>query len=195
MMVLTRPEGAEMAREEVIEDPILRHRLGFRRGLDADGGEVLHVDIRIAPGGGVTPHVHPRVEERFTVVSGSPSFLSGRTWRTASPGETVLVPPGVRHAYRNRGSEVAHVVCDARPAGSLQEFLEDVAALSRSGGLSRHKLPTRPRAVLRAAVLAHRPRDTVVLLFPPMPPPFVQRLLFPILARLGERTSAFAVAR
>jgi hypothetical protein len=27
----------------------------------------------------------------------------------------------------------------------------------------------------------------VVLLFPPMPPPFLQRLIFPALARLGER--------
>jgi hypothetical protein len=27
----------------------------------------------------------------------------------------------------------------------------------------------------------------VVLLFPPMPPPFLQRLIFPTLARLGER--------
>jgi hypothetical protein len=35
--------------------------------------------------------------------------------------------------------------------------------------------------------MAQRHRDMVVLLFPPMPPPVVQRVLFPALARLGER--------
>jgi hypothetical protein len=39
---------------------------------------------------------------------------------------------------------------------------------------------------LRAAALAHRHREMAVLLFPPMPPPFLQRLLFPTLARLGR---------
>ena len=30
-------------------------------------------------------------------------------------------------------------------------------------------------------------RDMVVLLFPPLPPPAVQRVVMPLLARLGER--------
>ncbi len=35
--------------------------------------------------------------------------------------------------------------------------------------------------------MAHRYRDMVVLLFPPMPPPAVQRVVLPVLARLGRR--------
>ena len=37
------------------------------------------------------------------MLEGTPSFLAGRKWRTASAGETVVAPAGVRHAYRNRG--------------------------------------------------------------------------------------------
>ena len=99
----------------------------------------------------------------------------------------MVVPPGVRHAYRNRGDEVAHVVCEARPPQSLQEFLEEAAALGRAGKITRRALPKRPGVLLEAAVMAERHRDMVVLLFPPMPPPFVQRLIFPLLARLGRR--------
>jgi quercetin dioxygenase-like cupin family protein len=171
----------------IVEDPVLRQRYRFDRSTDPDGGEVLHVETWVDPGGGVTPHVHPAMEERFHVLAGSPSFLDGREWSTAAPGDEVVVPAGVRHAYRNDGGEVAHIRCDVRPPSTLQEFLEDVAAMSQEGLISRRGLPRRPRALLRAAVLAERYRDMAVLLFPPMPPPFLQRLLFPPLARLAER--------
>ena len=171
----------------VIEDPVLRQRLRFRRTTDPDGGEVLHVETWVDPGGGVTPHVHPAMEERFEVKSGRASFLAGRKWRDAAAGETVVVPPGLRHAYRNRGDEVVHMVCHVRPPSTLQEFLEEVTAMSREGKIMRPGLPKGPGALLDAAALAQRHREMAVLLFPPMPPPALQRLLFPVLTRLGAR--------
>jgi quercetin dioxygenase-like cupin family protein len=173
--------------ERIVEDPVLRQRFSFRRTTDEDGGEVLHIDTWVDPGGGVTPHIHPAMEERFHVLAGRPSFLAGRKWQTASPGDTVMVPAGLRHAYRNTGDEIAHIVCEARPPSSLQEFLEDAAALGRAGKITRHAVPKGPTALLLGAVMAQHYRDMVVLLFPPMPPPLLQRLLFPALARLGER--------
>jgi len=173
--------------EPVIEDPVLRQRYRFRRASDPDGGEVLHAEIWVDPGGGVTPHIHPALDERFEVVAGRPGFLVGRTWRRAAVGETVVVTAGTRHAYRNRGDEVVHLTCEVRPPSSLQQFLEDVAELSRAGRITRHGFPKRPGAVLDAADIAQRHREMAVLLFPPMPPPFVQRLLVPVLARLARR--------
>jgi quercetin dioxygenase-like cupin family protein len=172
--------------QRVVADPVLRQRLSFRREVEEGGGEVLHVEVWVDPGGGVPPHVHPAMEERFDVLAGRPSFLAGREWQTAGPGETVVVPPGTRHAYRNSGDEVAHVVCHARPPSTLQGFLEDAAALGRAGKLTSRAIPKSPSALLHAAVIAHHYRDMVVLGFP-LPPPPIQRLLIPPLARLGER--------
>ena len=172
---------------EIVEDPVLRQRFRFRRTTDDDGGEVLHIETWVDPGGGVTPHLHPAMEERFTVFSGRAHFLAGRKWREAGPGETVVVPAGARHAYRNRGDEVVHMECEARPPSSLQEFLEDAAALSRAGKITRHGLPKGPGALIQAAVMVEAYRDMAVLLFPPLPPPFVQRLVMAPLARLGRR--------
>jgi quercetin dioxygenase-like cupin family protein len=162
----------------MVVDPVLRQRLEFTRGTDPDGGEVLHVEIWLDPRGGVTPHIHPAMEERFEVLSGTPSFLAGREWRTAAAGDTVVVPAGSRHAYRNRSTETVHMVCHARPPSTLQEFLEETAALSRAGKITRRGLPTGFRALRDGLALAARHRDMVVLLFPPMPPPVVQKLLF-----------------
>ena len=174
--------------ESVVHDPVLRQRFRFSRTTEPDGDEILHVETWVDPGGGVTPHIHPAMEERFEVLAGRPSFLAGRTWRTAAPGDTVVVPAGVRHAYRNRGDEIAHIVCHARPPSTLQQFLEDAAALGRAGKLTRRgAFPKGPAALLQGAVMAHHYREMVVLLFPPLPPPRLQRLIFPALARLGER--------
>ena len=162
----------------MVDDPVLRHRLEFSRTVDPDGGEVLHVEIWLDPGGGVTPHIHPGMEERFEVLKGTPSFLAGRSWSMAEPGETVVVPAGTRHAYRNRSETTAHMVCHARPPSTLQEFLEETAALSRAGGISGRGFPTGFRGLRDGLALAKRHREMVVLLFPPMPPRFIQRLLF-----------------
>jgi quercetin dioxygenase-like cupin family protein len=171
--------------DELTVDPVLRMRSRFWRTSE-DGGEVLHVETWVDPGGGVTPHIHPAMEERFEVRAGRPEFLAGRRWNEARPGETVRVPPGTRHAFRNRSDEVAHFVCHATPPSTLQEFLEDAAALSRAGAITRRALPRSLAGLLQAAVMVHHYRDMVTLLAP-LPPPAIQRLVIPPLARAGER--------
>lgn len=172
--------------ENLTVDPVLGMRSRFRTTREDGDREVLHVETWIAPGGGVTPHVHAAMEERFEVLEGRPEFLAGRRWRPSGPGETVVVPPGTRHAFRNRGAGTARVVCHASPPSSLQAFLEDTAAMSRAGAINRRGLPTSFDGLLRGAVLAHEHRDMVTLLAP-LPPAPVQRLLFPLLARAGAR--------
>jgi quercetin dioxygenase-like cupin family protein len=172
--------------QRIVEDPVLRHRLAFERG-EQDGRELLHIEMWVQPGGGVPPHVHPHMEERFEVLDGQLSLLSGRTWQTAGAGEAVVVAPGTRHAYRNRGGAVAHARCTATPPTCLEEFLTDAAALGQAGALTRSGLPKTPSALLQAAVMVQAYGEDIVLGFPPLPPGPLQRLLIPPLARLGAR--------
>lgn len=171
--------------DEWATDPVFKMRSRFTQEQH-DGRPTLVVETWLQPGGGVTPHVHPAMEERFTVHEGEAQFLSGRRWTTCGPGETAVVPPGTRHAFRNRSDAPARFVCHATPPSTLQEFLEDAAALSRAGALTRHGLPTSLDALLQAAVLADRHRE-MVQLGAPLPPAPIQRALFPPLARLGRR--------
>jgi mannose-6-phosphate isomerase-like protein (cupin superfamily) len=169
--------------DRTVEDPVLRQRLAFRRERGEDGRETLVIDTWVAPGGGVTPHVHPTMDERFEVVSGRGQFLSGREWVELGPGKSVDLPAGTRHAYRNRSDAELHTVCRATPPESLEDFLVEVAALSRAGMLMRPGLPRSPRGLLYALVMARRHRPMVVL---ELPPPALQRLADP-LARWAER--------
>jgi quercetin dioxygenase-like cupin family protein len=183
---MTNAETTTHENGEVIADPVLRQRLRFTRTTDEEG-EVLHVEAWIDPGGGVTPHIHPAMEERFEVLEGRMSFLGGKRWQEAGAGETVVVPAGMRHAYRNESDAPAHMVCHARPPSTLQEFLEDAVALGRAGRITRGALPKSFGALLEAAVMVEHHREMVTLLFPPLPPPAIQRLVMPALARMGKR--------
>lgn len=162
----------------LVEDPIFQIRSSFR----PDGDAVI-VDTWIDPGGGVTPHVHPAMEERFETAEGTAQFLSGRKWVTAPAGEGVVVAPGTRHAFRNRSDEVAHIRCRATPPLTLEEFLTEAAAMSRAGKLNRFGLPTGWRALIEIAAMAERHREMVVMSSPPR---LVQKLMLPPLARLAR---------
>jgi quercetin dioxygenase-like cupin family protein len=177
--------GETASVRDLTVDPVLRMRSRFWRTSE-DGVDALHVETWVDPGGGVTPHIHPVMDERFEVLEGTPEFLAGHSWKQSRPGDTVHVPPGTRHAFRNRANEVAHFVCRATPPSTLQEFLEDAAGLSRAGAISRRALPRSLDGLLQAAVMAHHYRDMVTLLAP-LPPPVIQRLVIPPLARAGER--------
>jgi mannose-6-phosphate isomerase-like protein (cupin superfamily) len=172
--------------EQVVEDPVLAQRYIFRR-IVAEGGDVVQVDTWVDPGGGVLlAHIHPAFEERFNVLAGEITFVVGRNRVLAGPGEKATVAPGVRHAYRNTGQEQAHLICEvAHPqAAQLQRFLEDAAALNRTGRFTKRGIPTSFGALLQGAVLIHHYREMVVFTGPP------RLLQWPIslpLVRLGER--------
>jgi quercetin dioxygenase-like cupin family protein len=163
--------------QRVVEDPVLRQRLSFEPTEDG-----VRVEIWVEPGGGVPPHIHPSMHERFEVKSGQLELLGGRRWQAAGPGEAFDVPPGTRHAYRNRGAETAHAVAYAAPASSLQEFLEDAAAMARAGKMTRRGFPTSPRAFVEALRLLARHQQMCVMTYPLMPPLPVQRLMFRVVA-------------
>lgn len=173
---------------QIVHDPVFKHRLRFEDTTDDHGAPAVLCEMWVEPGGGVPPHVHPRMEERFTVLEGRAEFLAGRRWAGADAGETVVVPAGTRHAYRNRGSVVAHVRCIATPPDpGLQGFLTEAAAMARAGRINRYGIPKGIVGWLQGAAMIDRYRGMVVMGFPPLPPPAIQRLVLPPLARLAAR--------
>jgi mannose-6-phosphate isomerase-like protein (cupin superfamily) len=161
----------------LVEDPVLKQRYEFRRD-----GDTLVVEAWVDPGGGVTPHVHPRMEEHFTVLDGEIEFLVGRKWVQVAD---VLVPAGTRHAYRNRGTRTAHMVTEVTPPLELEAFLTEIAALAQRRRFTRRGLPTSVGAIPELATVAQRYRETVVLETPLRP-------LIPLLARTREATTPAA---
>src|SRR3954471_20662684 len=101
--------------------------LGCRARVLSSGGELGLVDMIEVPAGHMPPlHVHHGQDEGFYVLEGEVSlFLPGRRV-DLGPGEFVLAPRDVPHAYRV-GDAPARWLITSTP-GVFERFVAEVAA-------------------------------------------------------------------
>lgn len=165
---------------DTIENPVTGERILFRKTSRETGGQAVVIETYVQPNGFVAAtHVHPSQEERFEVLSGSVGFRIGRKKLVAGPGQRITVPAGTPHKFWNAGEEVAHFVCEVRPALQFESLLETMFALAGEGKTNRKGMPN----PLRLAVIANEHFDTVRL---PFPPALLQRIGLALGAPLGR---------
>ncbi len=92
---------------------------------ETGAGELCIFEQWVAPGAGAPSHSHP-VEEVLTVREGEADMWIGETHVTVSAGQSLLIPPGLLHGFRNSGSMRLHV--HAVLASAIFEALPDGAA-------------------------------------------------------------------
>jgi quercetin dioxygenase-like cupin family protein len=164
--------------EQLICDPVHRSRYVFERD-----GENMIVDTWIEPGGALPPHLHPRQEERWSVIDGEIRIQLGKTKRVIGPRDgEMIVPPGTMHGLSSSSDREAHLRCLVFPALGLQDFLEESAAAAREGLIMRGDMPRGLRGLRWAASFLEKYRDDVVMAFPP---PLVARAMVALFARRG----------
>jgi quercetin dioxygenase-like cupin family protein len=165
--------------DECVHDPVNRVCYGFE-----PRGEDLVVHVRLDPGGALPQHLHPAMEERWSVIEGEVRFrLNGyeRVLRAAD-GE-VVVRPGVVHGLSSMGNGEARLRCLVTPAMRLQDFLEESAAAAREGVFTARGLPRGLRGARWSARFLKRYRSETVFV---SPPPLFQKVLIALLAREGK---------
>jgi mannose-6-phosphate isomerase-like protein (cupin superfamily) len=127
---------------QVLVNPLSGERITFSTTASETDGEMLAFDLELTPDGAVPgAHVHPCQEERFEIVAGIMSFLKGTRLVTARAGDTVVVPPGTIHRFKNAGETTAHVRVQVRPALNMEGLLETAVALSREGRTNGRGMP------------------------------------------------------
>ena len=75
--------------------------------------------IEIAPGRELEAHAHGDEDDAFYILEGEMTFFFGDEDEeaVAPPGTFVLVPPGVRHGFRNPGPGPVRMLNVHAPAG------------------------------------------------------------------------------
>jgi quercetin dioxygenase-like cupin family protein len=164
--------------ETEIEDPTSGQRWVF----DGTGTDVLEADLFVSPGGFVREHVHPAQDETFTGVSGTFVLDIDGESTAIHPGETVVVPAGTPHGFRD-AAEAAQLRVTVRPALRLESYFRTFLGLSRDGRL-RMPVEGLPGPLLLVAVVMHEYRREIAA---PRIPRFLQRPALAVLAWLGRR--------
>ena len=142
---------------------------------------MVRFNWRSMPGGAITEHVHPHQEERFMIIAGEAHFTLDGEERVVGPGETIVVPVGVRHSEANPGSVEIEGVVELRPALHTKEMHEAFAGLAADGKTTPRGAPKNPLQL--GATLWHFRHESRVT----SPPIWVQNLMLPPLWALAKR--------
>ena len=166
---------------ETIEGPVSGVRIIFLKTARDTNGEVLQIDD-VMQGGGRVPieHVHPYMEERFEVLSGTARLSMRGRERDVVAGEPVVVPAGTPHVWGNPNEDDVHLILEFRPALRMEEWFETFLGLQKDGKVNPNSgLPNS----LQWAVISREYEDEVYLASPPL---WVQRIRFGLLAPIGK---------
>ena len=137
-------------------------------------GARCEVEITIGPSPTTPPpHIHPQQTETYTVIDGTLDVLVGHEWRSLAAGETVAVPPGTVHTFRNRSGRNVAFRSVHTPALGFEQYIERLYWLC---AMNRIRGPRDLTSALYVSLLLQAHRNDLVLAGPA--------------ARLGVRTLA-----
>lgn len=89
------------------------------------GESIFAMEGLVPPGGGPPPHIHEKEDETLYVLEGKCSVQIGDQHLEAFTGDSIFLPRGTVHAFRNDGPDTLRLILTFVPAG-IQRFFEEV---------------------------------------------------------------------
>jgi quercetin dioxygenase-like cupin family protein len=120
---------------DVVDVPQIGLRFEFRETSESTGGAFTEVDVVGRPKGFITgPHRHAGQAETLTAIEGEMRVrFHGRT-HVLRPGDSITVPPGVRHSQRPHGAGAGRIRVRLEPSGDIETFLEGLGRIGYVAG-------------------------------------------------------------
>lgn len=110
------------------------------------GGEYTHFEVSLTPGGGNPIHYHTKFTEEFTAVKGRLGLYYKYSNVYLNPGESCLVPVGVRHRFFNATDEdIVFRVKLRKGQPGFEKFLVVMFGLVNDGKtVTKNQVPVNP---------------------------------------------------
>ncbi len=125
-----------------ISNPRTGQTMVFLKTAAETNGELLQIECVSPPTGVKEPeHIHPKQESFAKMISGSCTFSIDGKEHTIKAGETISIPPNVRHHFWNSGDTDAHYIAEFKPALTIDGFFASFFALAKDGKLSEKGMP------------------------------------------------------
>jgi quercetin dioxygenase-like cupin family protein len=160
-------------------NPVTGERGVVRVAPNAENGRTLVADLYVQPGGAVAgAHLHPNLQEAFTVLRGKVGMRLGGQELIAPLNERIVVPVGVVHDWWNAGDEEAHVQVEAMPGDRFLEMIANLFGLAQDGKTNEKGMPN----LLQLIVFGKEFEDVLVFTKPPR---WVFNLMYVLLSPLA----------
>ena len=144
----------------------------------ATDGEYVEMDCTPDPGGETSIHYHPEQEETYRVLEGTLEVFYDGRWDAVPAGESLTVPRGAVHGFRNASEAPVRFLNVHRPALAFQEHLETLDRLIKAGKIRGLK---DPRSLMYMSIASVEQEPSVAV----TPPQWLLRALAFIGRRLG----------
>jgi len=160
----------------------LEHRhtgeiLRMRRVRDGQGQIILALDGSLPPGSSGPPlHLHFHEHEEIIVKAGTLGAQIGTESVVVQAGGTAVLPAGLRHRWWNAGDDTLENSGYAVPVLDLDRFLQALFAVLNAS-------PNGRPSIFYLAHVLWRHRNTQLVAVPPPP---IQKIVFPILLLIGH---------
>jgi uncharacterized cupin superfamily protein len=128
--IVLGPLPAGIIRVDEAQERRVWNVLGHTYWAKAIGEHSFAFETLDPPGTGVPPHVHPTQDEHIHVKAGVFTLYLDGQWEQAGPGDTVLLPRGLPHAYYNRGDADARALFWVSPSGRLAQLFDQLHDLT-----------------------------------------------------------------
>ena len=96
----------------------------------------FEVLTELQPGGASAVHIHPMQEETYQVLDGQMEVLLDNKWKMVKAGETVVIPRGAVHAFRNTGAQAAKAINRHYPGLRFGEMLVTIQQYINEGKIT-----------------------------------------------------------
>ncbi len=115
----------------IVRNGVTGERVRFIRTAAETGGELLVMEDHWTRPGHVVPrHIHPGIEERWTVIEGTVAYTVDGIETIVGPGDSVTAPPGIPHSARDAGNGEVIVRIEMRPPLRWEDFVRQLFALA-----------------------------------------------------------------
>jgi mannose-6-phosphate isomerase-like protein (cupin superfamily) len=105
-------------------------------------GDGILIEFRVPDHAGQPlTHVHPHNAEVFEVLEGEIELFLGSEWQTVRAGESVTVPPGATHTWRNHSGEFAAFRNVHDPHHDFEAYLRKLTTLQNEVRVTDHDVP------------------------------------------------------
>lgn len=166
---------------ELIVNPVTGDQMTILHSTHESGGAYVKMRFDLPPGAKGSPlHYHTNMSETFTVLRGCLEIEVAQKGnrRTLRAGESLHVPSGMHHSFRNTSDDWVTFTSENQPAGKFEQFIRGMFGLAIDGKVDHEGMPTN---LLHFALLLKK-ADTVLV----GPPLIVQKLLVGTLVRVAH---------